>query len=101
MENYSTIYKILTQDEFKQFKKEQIFKGTLLDLKDGYIHMSKNIEQVNRVKNKYYKDSQVILLHINANMIPNLVYEKISNGDTYPHLYEELLFDYIVFYELI
>lgn len=82
-----TIYKILTPGELKIFNETSEFAGTPLDIRDGYIHMSQNMAQVERVKNKYYKDQKVYLLHINVNTLENLKYETISNGDIYPHLY--------------
>lgn len=100
-ENYPIIYKILTCDECDQFQNTGYFEGTQLDVRDGYIHMSKNIEQVNRVKNKYYKDTQVVLVHIDSSKIPDLKYEEISNGDTYPHLYGVLKVDYVTKYEYV
>jgi uncharacterized protein (DUF952 family) len=102
-DNYIIIFKILTQEEWSEFKNIGEFKGTNLDIRDGYIHMSKNMEQVNRIKNKYYKDSQVILLHINSLLLPfdNFKYDSISNGDTYPHLYNVLKMNYVIKYELI
>jgi uncharacterized protein (DUF952 family) len=58
--------------------------------------MSKNIDQVNRVKNKYHKDASIVLVHIDGTKIPNLKYEENSNGYTHPHLYEELNIDHVI-----
>jgi uncharacterized protein (DUF952 family) len=103
MENYTTIYKILTLEEWSEFETIGEFRGTSLDVKDGYIHMSKNMDQVNRVKNKYYKDTKIVLVHIDPLLLPasDFRYELISNGDTYPHLYNTLLTKYIIKYELL
>lgn len=98
---YPIIYKILTCAEWTILQNTKKFQGTQLDIRDGYIHMSKNMEQVNRVKNKYYKDTQIVLVHIDSSKIPNLKYEEISNGDTYPHLYEILKEEYVIKYEYI
>lgn len=100
IKNYSIIYKILTCNEWNLFQTSRKFQGTQLDIRDGYIHMSKNMDQVNRVKNKYYKNTSIVLVHINGT-IPDLKYEEISNGDTYPHLYGVLEMDYVIKHEYI
>lgn len=33
-------YKILTAEQYDQFKADGVFKGAPIDLQDGYIHMS-------------------------------------------------------------
>ena len=90
------IYKILLKNEWEQFQETKEFAGTSLDLKDKYIHMSSTKEQMERVKQKYYKDVEVYLLQINANKLDNLKYEPISNGDLYPHQYGKLLLEHVI-----
>ncbi len=47
------IYKILTKDEFEEFEGIEEWKGTSMDISDGFIHLSgKN--HVERVANAYY-----------------------------------------------
>jgi uncharacterized protein (DUF952 family) len=86
-------FKLLTQEELDQFQETGEFSGTPLDNKDGYIHMSSNPPQYNRVLKKYYTGkSPVYLLHIRTSKLENLKYERISNGDVYPHQYGKLLY---------
>lgn len=89
----STAFKILTVTEWVQFQKIKQFAGTPLDLKDGYIHMSSTKEQMDRVKDKYYKNQDVYLLQINLDKLNNVKFELISNGDIYPHQYGKLELD--------
>ena len=92
------VYKILEENEWTNFFKEKKFLGTNLDLKDGYIHMSSTQEQIERIREKYYKDKTALLLHINLNKLietNKLKYEPISNGDLYPHLYDHLSIDQV------
>ena len=83
----STSFKILNVNEWNDFQQTGEFFGTLLDLKDGYIHMSSTKEQMERVKNKYYKDTQIYLLTIDLTKLDAVKFEPISNGDIYPHQY--------------
>lgn len=84
----NTIYKILTRPEFRVFITKGIFDGNSMDKKDGYIHMSSNATQYERVRKKYYSaEEKVCLLNIDASTLDNLKYEPISSGDIYPHQY--------------
>jgi uncharacterized protein (DUF952 family) len=93
-------YKILTVTEFEKFAKDKVFIGTPLDIKDGYIHMSSTKEQMERVKQKYYKDQKIYLLEIDLDKLNNVKFEPISNGDIYPHLYGDLKIDDVISYKL-
>ena len=84
----STVYKILTNAEFRAFTAEGVFSGNAMDKKDGYIHMSSNVVQYERIRKKYYStEEKVCLLNIDASRLDNLKYEAISSGDIYPHQY--------------
>ena len=88
------VFKLLTDDELNSFRATGEFAGTALDLRDGYIHMSSDMAQVNRVLGKYYRGvSPVHLLHIRTETLDALRYEPIANGDVYPHQYGRLVFD--------
>lgn len=92
------VYKILEENEWTNFFKEKKFSGTSLDLRDGYIHMSSTQAQMERIKEKYYKDKKALLLHIDLDKLietNKLKYEPSSNGEYYPHLYSDLLIDYV------
>jgi len=91
----TTVYKLLIPNEVKQFMASGEFAGTQLDIADGYIHMSSSQEQYERVLNKYYKNKDVILLSIDSSQLTDLKYEKSSNGDTYPHQYGKLLWNWV------
>eukprot|EP01040_Poterioochromonas_malhamensis_P016575 gene16575-18854_t len=90
------VYKILLKSEWEQFQETKEFVGTPLDLRDGYIHMSFTEDQMKRVKEKYYKDTEVYLLHIDSSKLDHLKYEPISNGDLYPHQYGKLVLEHVV-----
>lgn len=87
-------YKLLTSEELRLFQETNEFHGTDLDKRDGFIHMSSTAEQYNRVLKKYYAGiSPVHLVHIRLAQLDNLKFEKISNGDIYPHQYGKLVYD--------
>ena len=49
--NFDFVYKICTKSEWSEAKQNNVFKGTALDLKDGYIHFSDK-DQVKQTLNK-------------------------------------------------
>ena len=51
--NFDFVYKICTKSEWNDAKENKIFKGTPLDLKDGFIHFS-DISQVKQTLNKSF-----------------------------------------------
>lgn len=93
MENF---FKLLTPIEWEQFQLNKEFHGTLMDIRDGYIHMSETASQMTRVKEKYYKDQKMFLLRIDSSKLSNVKFEPASNGDLYPHQYGVLPFESVV-----
>ncbi|MFK7827852.1 MAG: DUF952 domain-containing protein [Oligoflexales bacterium] len=83
------VYKILLPSEWEKLKENGTFSGSMLDLNDGYIHLSMNT-QVNKTLNKYFQDiEQVIILQIDYSKIENNIkWESSSNGEIFPHLYQ-------------
>lgn len=85
------IYKVLTSDQWVAFQKDGIFRGSPVDVADGYIHMS-CAPQLKETLDKWYADQQqVALLQIEAdNIAANLKYEVSRGGAEFPHLFADL-----------
>jgi uncharacterized protein (DUF952 family) len=90
------IYKILTPHEWEQFQGETVFLGSLMDLKDGFIHCSQE-DQYPAIKEKFFKDqSLVILLQLDTQKLPEGTLKIESNrpgGTEYPHVYGSIPLD--------
>lgn len=80
-------YKILTPSEAEKFRREDIFHGTSKDLESGFIHMSNSMEQCQKVVERSYKDVPVHILTLSFKRHVNIISERASDGDRYPHLY--------------
>ena len=84
------IYKICSKLEWSNLQKKKIFYGTEKDIIDGYIHFS-NKNQVKSTLYKYFfKKKKLILLKVDATKLENLVWEKSTEGELFPHLYSYL-----------
>lgn len=84
----ASVYKVLTQQQFEEFKKRGSYPGTELDLRDGYIHLSSST-QVNGVLERYYQDVRplYVLQFAEEHLGKGLVYETVRNDEKFPHLY--------------
>ena len=82
------IYKILTLDQWESFQTEFSFKGSPVDLSDGYIHMS-CVSELKETMDKWYADQEeVALLKVEASVIEaDLKYEVSRGGAEFPHLF--------------
>ena len=86
--DFKYIYKICTNKEWKNAKKIGQFKGSKKDIEDGFIHFS-NKEQLKETLNKFFfNQNDLTLLKIDALKLQNLIYEQVSDGNMFPHLYE-------------
>jgi len=84
------IYKICTLSEWKKFQKDSFFYGTKKDLSDGYIHFSNRNQLKKTLTKHYFKKGKLILLEIKILKLKNLVWEKSTVGNFFPHLYTYL-----------
>jgi uncharacterized protein (DUF952 family) len=87
----TTIYKILTNEEWAEFQNSGVFRGNPLDQQDGYIHMS-YYEQVDKTVQKFFsgRESDIRLVHVNTTLLFDNELRPERNkpgGDIYPHIY--------------
>ena len=86
--DFKYVYKICTNEEWEEAKKKGKYEGSKKDKEDGFIHFSDK-EQLKETFNKFFsKQKNLTLLKIDALKLKNLIYEKISDGNMFPHLYE-------------
>jgi len=86
------VYKILRANEWKVFESTGEFHGSANDIEDGFIHLS-NKDQVQIVLNKYFVNERPVYIveFSDEQMLSELIWEKASSGDLYPHLYNKPL----------
>ena len=90
------VYKICTKKDWDNLKQKRSWQGSRSDIKDGFIHLS-NREQINQTLKKYYLGQKnLILLILKVDTLTNLVWEKSTNGEKFPHLYSKLEIDSVL-----
>lgn len=84
----SKVYKILTAPEWSAFQEKGHFKGSNVDLADGFIHLSTQ-EQVAGVIERYFSALRPLYVteFSNRDFIQKLRWEAATSGDIYPHFY--------------
>lgn len=85
------IYKIATQDQWKEAVTTGVFKGAPIDLEDGYIHFS-TADQVRETATKHFHGQKNLKLVkvATAPLGDTLKWEVSRGGALFPHLYAQL-----------
>ena len=87
----ATIYKICPAAIWRAAEAEGIFRGSGIDLIDGYIHFSTDAQVGETASRHFAGGTDLILVAVDAKKIePALRWETARSGDLFPHLYEPL-----------
>ncbi len=89
----SILYKIMTADQWQQFKADGNFAGAPIDIADGFVHFS-TAQQVRETAARHFAgQSGLVLVAIDATLLgEDLKYEVSRGGALFPHLYATLDF---------
>ena len=84
-------YKILTADQWAQFKSECTFTGAPIDLADGYIHMS-TADQLDETLAKHFTgQTGLVIATIDLTQLGAALKWEVSRGGArFPHYYGAL-----------
>ena len=87
----STVYKILPASLWQAAKRNGVFRGSPVDMQDGFIHFS-SAEQVAETAAKHFAaERDLVLLFVDAARLGGrLKWEPSRGGALFPHLYGEL-----------
>ena len=86
--DFKYVYKICTNEEWEEAKKKGKYEGSKKDKEDGFIHFSDKEQLKETFKKFFFKHKNLTLLKIDALKLKNLIYEQVSDGNMFPHLYE-------------
>ena len=96
------IYKVFTEEENKLFIAKGYTKGSLVDIKDGFIHLSEK-DQLFETINRHFNHLKTIYVYsfFMESLDSNLKWEISRNGEYFPHYYGVLsLKDMIYFVKI-
>jgi uncharacterized protein (DUF952 family) len=99
-----SIYKILTDKEWSDFKESGTFEGSALDKKDKFIHLAFE-DQYPAILEKFFNGVEhVILVEIDSKKLAEGTLKIEANkpgGEKYPHLYSTIPFAAVTSHELL
>jgi uncharacterized protein (DUF952 family) len=85
------IYKIIGAAEWHEFRASGEFRGSTVDLKDGFIHFSYADQLEETARRHFSGQTGLVLLAIApARLLPALRNEVSRGGELFPHLYGTL-----------
>jgi uncharacterized protein (DUF952 family) len=85
------IYKICPASAWREAERQGVFRGSPIDLRDGFIHFS-TASQVNETARKHFAgQAGLFLIAVDADALGDaLRWERSRNDELFPHLYGEL-----------
>ncbi len=85
------IFKILTQEQWRQAEAEGVFRGAPIDIQDGYIHFS-TAEHVRGTADRHFAGmDDLVLAAVETGKLGGKLLYEVSRGDAlFPHLYDVL-----------
>ena len=85
------IYKILPRAEWTAAHEARAFKGSAIDLADGYIHFSTAAQAQETAAKHFAGKADLVVLEVEADDLGDaLKWEPSRGGDLFPHLYGPL-----------
>jgi uncharacterized protein (DUF952 family) len=87
----TTIFKICTDDEWREAEKRGRYTGAPVDLADGFIHFSTGGQVADTAARHFAGRSGLLLVAVDETMLGEaLRYEVSRGGALFPHLYDTL-----------
>lgn len=87
----SLVYKILPAEEWERAKAVGRFKGSAIDLKDGYIHLSAASQVHETARLHFHGREALVLVVLESEALGEaLKWEPSRGGGLFPHVYGSL-----------
>jgi uncharacterized protein (DUF952 family) len=86
-----TIYKICERAEWTAAELAGIYRGSDIDVRDGFIHFSTAAQVAETAAKHFAQQTDLVLVAIDAEALGGaLKWERSRGGDLFPHLYGEI-----------
>ena len=82
-----TLYKIISDAEWRAAVARGAFQGSAIDLKDGFIHLSTARQMRETAARHFAGQDGLVLVGFREEGLPNLRWEPSRGGDLFPHVY--------------
>jgi uncharacterized protein (DUF952 family) len=90
----TTIFKIVSAEEWRAAEAEGVFRGAAVDLADGYIHFSAAGQAAETAAKHFAGKSDLLLVSVATDRLGDALRWEVSRGGAlFPHLYASLSLD--------
>jgi uncharacterized protein (DUF952 family) len=87
----TVIYKIMPAVIWEIAKNDGVFRGSEVDLRDGFIHFSTASQALETAAKHFAGQRDLVLLYVDTERLgENLKWEPSRGGALFPHLYGDL-----------
>ena len=87
----TTIYKICEREAWRVAESDGAFRGSDVDLRDGFIHFSTAAQVAETAAKHFAKQRGLVLVAVDGEALgPALKWERSRGSDLFPHLYATL-----------
>jgi uncharacterized protein (DUF952 family) len=87
----ATIYKICEQAAWRAAEEAGFYRGSALDMRDGFIHFSIAAQVAETAAKHFAKQTNLMLVAVDGDTLgAALKWEPSRGGDLFPHLYGAL-----------
>ena len=83
------VYKVCSTTEWLEAQSQGVFRGSGIDLSDGYIHLSTASQLAETLRLHFKGRGDLTLFELDAQRL-ELTWEPSRGGALFPHLYGEL-----------
>jgi uncharacterized protein (DUF952 family) len=85
------IYKICAASAWREAERQDVYRGSADDLRDGFIHFSTATQVAETARKHFFGEKALFLVEVDADALGNaLRWERSRNDALFPHLYGEL-----------
>jgi uncharacterized protein (DUF952 family) len=92
----TTIYKICSEELWRDAQRAGRFRGAPLDERDGFIHFSSAAQVAETAAKHFAGATGQVLVAVDASKLGPLKWERSRGDDLFPHLYGALSLDAVL-----
>ena len=87
----STLYKIVSKQEWEAVASTGVYEGSAVDHADGFIHLSSKGQTVETAAKHFAGQADLLLISVDADALGDtLKWEESRGGALFPHIYGNL-----------
>ncbi len=85
------VYKVMSAVELEQMQRDSVFRGSPVDIADGYIHLSRGLQVAETLDKHFSGVRGLVLVAVDLTLVGDAVrWEPSRGGQLFPHIYGQL-----------